>query len=126
MELVADLAAVVVGVAFVVAGASKLAAFDGWRRQAADLGAPAFVVMPLPVVELAVGAALIVGLAKPIAALLAVVLLAAFTTLLGIRIAQGERPSCACFGAWSASPIGPKHLVRNGVLLALAVVALWA
>lgn len=126
MDLLADLAAVVAGAAFVVAGASKLAARDSWRRQATDLGAPPLVVVPLPFVELVIGASLIVGLAKPFAAIAAIVLLVAFTALLALRISQGRRPSCACFGAWSASPIGPKHLARNGALLAIAVLAIWA
>lgn len=126
MDVIADVAAVAVGIAFLVAGSSKLAALESWRRQAADLGAPTFSVMPLPIVELIVGASLIVGLVKPFAAILAIAMLVAFTALLALRLSQGRRPACACFGAWSASPIGPKHLVRNGVLLALAVIALGA
>jgi hypothetical protein len=42
------------------------------------------------------------------------------------HLVAGRRPECACFGAWSAKPIGVGHVVRNGVLLALAVLALWA
>lgn len=126
MRLIADVAAVVVGLAFLVAGSSKLAAREGWRRQAADLGAPAVAVAPLPWLELIIGASLVVWLGRPFAAIAAIVLLIAFTGLLALRISQGRRPACACFGAWSASPIGPKHLARNGALLALAVLALWA
>lgn len=126
MDVIADVAAIAVGIAFLVAGSSKLAARESWRRQASDLGAPSSAVAPLPVVELVVGASLIVGLVKPFAAIAAIVMLVAFTALLTLRLSQGRRPACACFGAWSASPIGPKHLARNGVLLALAVVALGA
>ena len=126
MSRVADVAAIVVGVVFIAAGGSKLAAGDGWRRQAHDLGAPGWSVVPLPWLELLVGASLVVHLAKPFPAFAAIGLLVAFTGLLIVRLRAGERPSCACFGAWSASPIGAGHLVRNGALIAIAVVALWA
>ena len=126
MGLIADVAIIVVGVVFVVAGASKLAAGEGWRRQAAELGAPSFAVVPLPWIELAVGAALLVRLALPLPIVIALALLLAFTVLLALRIREGRRPECACFGAWSASPIGPVHLARNAVLAALAVVSFWA
>ena len=126
MDLAARVAAIVVGVVFVVAGASKLAAGPGWPAQARELGAPSVAVAPMPWIELAVGAALLVGLASPLPAIAAIVLLLGFTVLLLLRLREGRRPPCACFGAWSASPIGPQHLIRNGVLLVLAVAALWA
>ena len=49
-----------------------------------------------------------------------------FTGLIARRLAQGRHPPCACFGAWSAKPLGPGHLVRNGVLIVLAVVTIAA
>lgn len=124
MSAVAFVASVLVGLAFLVAGGSKLAAGPSWSAQAGDLGAPAVVTPTLPWVELAIGAALVLQLARPVAAIAAIVLLAAFTGLIGLRLSQGRRPACACFGAWSAKPIGASHLLRNGVLLALAVLAL--
>ena len=54
----------------------------------------------------------------------ALVLLVAFTGLIALRLARGEHPPCACFGAWSAKPIGPSHLLRNGALIVLSIVAL--
>ncbi len=124
MSAVAFVASVLVGLAFLVAGGSKLAAGPSWPAQASDLGAPAIAIPTLPWVELAIGAALVLQLARPVAAIAAIVLLAAFTGLIGLRLSQGRRPACACFGAWSAKPIGASHLLRNGVLLALAVLAL--
>ncbi len=124
MSGVAFVASVLVGVAFLVAGGSKLAAGPSWTVQASDLGAPAIAIPTLPWVELAIGAALVLQLARPVAATAAIVLLVAFTALIALRLSQGRRPACACFGAWSAKPIGASHLLRNGVLLALAVLAL--
>lgn len=124
MRAVALVASIVVGVAFLVAGGSKLAAGRSWPAQAAALGAPALVAPALPWVELAIGAALVLQLGRPVAALAAIVLLVAFSGLIGLRLSQGRRPACACFGAWSAKPIGASHLLRNGALLVAAVVAL--
>lgn len=123
MTALAAIAAIVVGVAFVVAAGSKLAAREQWAAQAADLGAPAVAVPILPWVELVVGAALISQFARRAAAVVAIVLLAAFTALILVRLAQGRRPACACFGAWSAKPIGAGHVVRNTVLLVAAALA---
>ena len=124
MEVVSLVASVLLGIAFVVAGASKLAAREAWPAQAIGLGAPFFVVPYVPWVELAVGAMLIVQVAEPVPALVAILLLLLFSLLIAKRLSQGERPACACFGAWSAKPIGPEHLARNAGLLVLGVLAL--
>ena len=124
MDVVAVIASVVIGLVFVVAGASKLAAGEQWYANAADLGAPRPVARLVPWVELATGAALVVRLAVPVPAVVAAAMLVAFSVLIVVRLRAGERPSCACFGAWSASEIGRGHLIRNGVLLAIAVVAM--
>ena len=47
-------------------------------------------------------------------------LLVGFTTLLVLRLLQGRRPPCACFGAWTTKPIGWGNVVRNAGFLALA------
>ena len=113
-------AAVLVGAAFVIAGASKLAAGRGWNQ----LRVPGWLARPVPFVELVVGALLIVGVASPWPAVAALVLLVTFSVLLAVHLAAGSHPPCACFGAWSAKPLSWHHLARNGLLAALAVVAL--
>lgn len=116
-------AAILLGAAFVLAGASKLAAGRTWPAQATGLGAPSWSIAPLPWIELALGAILISNLIRRPAAIAALVLLVLFSALLIARLREGRHPPCACFGAWSARPLGPGHLVRNGVLVVLAVVA---
>ena len=125
MDIVAVVASVVIGLVFVVAGASKLAAGPQWYVNAADLGAPRPVAMVVPWIELVTGAALIFRLAVPIPAIVAAAMLAAFSVLIIWRFRDEERPSCACFGAWSASPIGRGHLIRNAVLMAISIVAMF-
>ena len=119
----ATVAAILVGAAFLLAGGAKIAAGPAWPTQAADLGAPAFVVPFVPWLEILVGAALCAQLARPVAGGVAAAMLVAFSALLVLRLAQGRRPPCACFGSWSAKPLAWQHLVRNAVLLALALVA---
>jgi uncharacterized membrane protein YphA (DoxX/SURF4 family) len=119
-------ASVVLGVSFVVAGASKLAIGPVWPQQARDLGAPGWAIPVTPWIELVVGALLVTQVARVPVAVVAVAILVVFTGLLALRLSQGRRPPCACFGAWSASPIGPRHLLRNAVLIALGVVAILA
>ena len=126
MSLVGVAAAVVLGIVFLVAGASKLAAGGQWPTDATDLGVPRLLALGVPWVELAVGALLLVQLWVPWPAIAAAVMLRAFSVLLIVRLRAGDRPSCACFGRWSASPIGPSHLLRNAGFLVLAVLAMFA
>ncbi len=124
MNTVSLIASIVLGITFVVAGGAKLAAGPAWPVHVAALGAPALTAPVLPWVELSVGAALIAQLFEPVAAIVAIALILTFTALIARRLSQGRRPVCACFGAWSAKPIGRGHLVRNAVMLALGVLAL--
>jgi uncharacterized membrane protein YphA (DoxX/SURF4 family) len=121
---VGTVASIVLGLVFLVAGGSKIAAGQDWPVQAVGLGAPRWVIPFVPWVEIVVGAALVVQVARRPAVLVALAILLAFTTLLAVRLSEGKRPPCACFGAWSAKPLGPGHLARNAALIAVAGVAL--
>jgi len=120
--VIAFLARVALGVVLLVAGVSKRAD-PTWPAAAAELGAPRWSIPVVPFAELALGALLVTGFGRPWAAWATVVLLGAFTLLLIVRLAQGRRPRCACFGVRSAKPIGPWSVVRNVSLIALALVA---
>lgn len=109
-----------------LAGGSKLASGRAWLQQARDLGAPAWSARPLPWLELVVGALLIVQVGRQPVAAAALAMLVSFTGLIVIRLREGRHPPCACFGAWSARPLGTGHVVRNLVLIALGVVAMLA
>ncbi|MCF6470443.1 methylamine utilization protein MauE [Nonomuraea sp. MG754425] len=78
------------------------------RRPAAMAVVAAEVVtvgtlLPLPGVGLAVSGLLLV----------------AFCAWIVLSLHRGQREPCRCFGA-SATPLGPAHLVRNGLLLLVA------
>lgn len=126
MSALGVVASVALGLVFVVAGASKLVAGPGWRQQATDLGAPRWSVPLVPWAELVVGALLVVQVARRPLALVALGMLVAFSALIALRLREGRRPPCACFGAWSAKPLGVGHLARNAGFAALALVALAA
>jgi uncharacterized membrane protein YphA (DoxX/SURF4 family) len=126
LSSLAVVTSILLGLAFVVAGGSKVAAGQAWPEQARGLGAPSFVIPVVPWFEIVVGAVLIVQLAPVAAGVVALVTLLIFTGLIALRLTQGRHPPCACFGTWSAKPIGPGHLVRNGVLILLAVVTIAA
>lgn len=121
--MIGQLAAVVVGAVFVVSGVTKLARPRQWRAQAGELVTPTRLLDAVPVVEVVLGALLAVQLQRAVLGWIAVGVLVVFTALISTRLAQGRRPPCACFGTFSASPIGWGHLVRNAALIALAVIA---
>jgi uncharacterized membrane protein YphA (DoxX/SURF4 family) len=122
--VIGTIASIVLGIVLLVAGGSKVAAGPDWPVQAAGLGAPSWVTPFVPWVEIIVGAALVVQVARRPAALVALGILLVFTALLAIRLREGKRPPCACFGAWSVKPLGPGHLARNAALIAVAGLAL--
>ena len=74
-----------------------------------------------PVTELATALGLVV--LPGWGGVLAFALLAAFTANLAFVIRSGRVATCACFGGTSTAPVSVRHLVRNGVLLALALAA---
>jgi len=115
-------ASVLLGAVFVFSGITKVAGIHQWRAQAGDLGVPGFVVNVLPFVELATGALLVAQIARRPVAIVAAALLVAFTALLVIRLSQGRRPPCACFGALSSKPISWTNVVRNAAFITLALV----
>lgn len=59
-------------------------------------------------------------------AVVAMITLQVFTLSIIAQLSRGRRPVCACFGAWSARPLGAGHVVRNVAMMVLAVLALIA
>lgn len=120
-------ARIVVAAAFAVAAIQKLRVHSRLTTQLAGFGVPASFVAPtavvLPVAELATAAALVVFAGSSVPAFVAVGLLALFTGAVVANLAQGRHPPCPCFGASSAAPLSARTVVRNGWLLALAVLA---
>lgn len=111
---------------FLFSSVLKVSAPRQWQSQSSGLGVPRVVALAVPFVEAVVGALLVTQLARRVTAVVAAVMLVAFTALLVRRLSQGLRPPCACFGALSSKPISWGNVVRNGVFVAIAaVVAVW-
>lgn len=123
MHVLAVIASVVVGAVFVVSSVAKLADPGRWKVQAHDMGVPALLARPVPYAEAVLAAWLVVQWERRLAASVAVVVLLTFSVLVIVRLAQGRRPVCACFGSLSTRPIGASTLLRNGAIAAIAMVA---
>lgn len=123
MNLAAIVSAVVVGLVFLVAGVAKAASFNRWRAEATGMKVPRFVVPFVPGVEIVLGAMLVAQVSRTAAAAAAALMLLGFTMVILARLADGERPPCACFGPLSARAIGARDVVRNVVLIVVAMVA---
>ncbi|WP_051174264.1 MauE/DoxX family redox-associated membrane protein [Amycolatopsis orientalis] len=81
---------------------------------------------PLAAAVVAAEFVIVVGLAVPDTAtaglLAAGALVTAFTVAIATALHRGVTASCRCFGG-SSTPVGARHLVRNAVLIVLAVLA---
>lgn len=110
---------------FAVAGAAKLADRDGFHLSLTELGVPRPLVPAVawlvPLVELAVAAALVPTSSARAAAGATVVLLVVFSLAMTRVLVRGERPDCGCFGRALSSRLGPGTLARNAVLATFAV-----
>ncbi|MEI8392001.1 MAG: MauE/DoxX family redox-associated membrane protein [Actinomycetes bacterium] len=119
--MIGTIPSVIVGVVICVAGASKIASGQRWPIDAVALGTPDVLVPIVPWFEIILGALLVAHIAPVITGMIAFVLLTVFTFLIVRQLRLGHRPVCACFGAWSSRPLGPEHVVRNVILMALAL-----
>jgi hypothetical protein len=116
------------GLAFAVSGISKVAGPKAFAEFTASVGTlgrvPPRLRAPLAAVVVVLELAVPVALATPAAGaafMLAAGLLVAFSAAVWSAIRRRSTTPCRCFGPTS-TPLGPLHLVRNGLLLAVAVV----
>jgi methylamine dehydrogenase accessory protein MauD len=129
MDAAVLLARLLLAAVFVVAGVAKLADREGSRRAVTDFGVPGPFAAPLavllPLVELAVAAALIPTATALWGAVGALALLLLFVAGIGGNLARGRRPDCHCFGQLHSAPAGWPTLARNGVLAVVAAFLVW-
>ena len=126
----ATAARLLLGGVFVVAGALKVPdpaaavrAVRAYRLLPESLVAP--VAFGLPVVEIAVGLALIAGVFVRTAAITAAVLLVVFIVGVGSAWARGLQIDCGCFGGGGEVAAGntayPAEILRDAALLLVAL-----
>jgi uncharacterized membrane protein YphA (DoxX/SURF4 family) len=123
--VLAAAARLVLAATFVISAIAKLASWASLPGAMAAFGVPRrfarAAAVAVPVAELVLAVLLIVFWSSSWPAWIAVALLAAFTVLV-VRAAVRHVP-CPCFGAGNEGPANAISVVRNGVLLALAVLA---
>jgi peroxiredoxin len=130
LPFVVSLCQLLLAVVFAVAGVAKLVDRTGTRRAVEAFGVPARLASAgatlLPLVELAIAAALIPASTAGSGALAAVALLAIFSVAIARTLRTGSAPDCNCFGGLTQTEIGRGTLVRNLVLAALAAFVLFS
>ncbi|MGY3175313.1 hypothetical protein ACVWYU_004738 [Pseudomonas sp. TE12234] len=121
--------AVAIAVLLASAATHKVRAPARFARQLADyqllpdsLARP--VARLIPLLELAIAFALLVPVSRGWAALSAAGLLALYAAAIGINLWRGRRDiDCGCAGPDQAQPLRPVLLLRNSVLVVLALLA---
>lgn len=121
--------AIAIAVLLASAATHKVRAPARFARQLADYQLlPASLVRPIarlvPLLELAIAFALLVPVSRGWAALSAASLLALYAAAIGINLWRGRRDiDCGCAGPDQAQPLRPVLLLRNSVLVVLALLA---
>ncbi|KAB0503766.1 MauE/DoxX family redox-associated membrane protein [Pseudomonas moorei] len=121
--------AVAIAVLLASAATHKVRAPARFARQLADYQLlPDSLVRPvarlIPLLELAIAFALLVPVSRGWAALNAAGLLALYAAAIGINLWRGRRDiDCGCAGPDQAQPLRPVLLLRNSVLVVLALLA---
>lgn len=123
MDVLRLVTSIALGVVMCAAGASKIRLGRAWIEQGRVLGAPVAVLPFVPWLEIVIGALLIAQVATAPVSIVALIVLQIFTLLIIVNLGRGHRPVCACFGSWSAKPLGWGHVARNVVFMLLAVFA---
>jgi len=124
VEFILLAARLLLAVVFLFAGAAKLVDPVGSRKALRDFGLPPALARPmvllLPLLELAVAAALIPTSLAWYGAWGALGLLTIFLVAVGIAMVRGRKPDCHCFGQLHSAPVGWPTVIRNVILAACA------
>jgi uncharacterized membrane protein YphA (DoxX/SURF4 family)/peroxiredoxin len=125
MDAVALGARLLLAVVFAVAAAGKVVNLERTRRTLSDFRVPRRLLRPtawlLPLAEWSVAVALLVGPVARAGAIAATGLLLLFMAGILAAMSRGEAPDCNCFGQIGSAPAGRGTLIRNTVLVAIAL-----
>ena len=122
-DIIARICAALVGAVLALAGASKVISWNQWRTNARQQHLWTVVAVALPVIELMLGAALVVLKPASLVLGLATLLLVVFTSFLALQVTTKSQVPCACFGAHVTRPPSWRDVVRNFGLIALMFTA---
>ncbi|WP_460526804.1 MauE/DoxX family redox-associated membrane protein [Flindersiella endophytica] len=118
------------GIVFLLAAVSKLSGRNGFRAFTTSIQnmrlLPVILVRPVALAVVAIEVAIPPLLAVPLATtaiagfVVAGVQLTGFSVAIMLSLRRGHRVPCRCFGS-SSLPLGPRHVVRNALLVGVAV-----
>jgi hypothetical protein len=111
--------------AFALSAGTKLARSAAFTASLSEFGVPAarLVARLLPPVEGGLAVALVALPRQSWPAFAAIAVLALFTGAVVANLAGGRETPCPCFAAAGGRPVSAATVLRNGLLLALAVLA---
>jgi len=120
----------ILSITFVLSGGAKLFDVRSFQNMVIDLGITSsaigrFIAWVVPLMELSVALLLLVHATSREASFAAVGLLLLFTSLMGYKAFRKEDLKCTCFGDLLPDRSPGNSLVRNAVLLVMAVAALF-
>lgn len=118
-EITARACAAIVGATLALAGAGKVMSWNQWLANARRQHLWKTVALALPVLELVLGAALVVLKPTPTILGLATLLLVVFTSFLAMQVLTKSQVPCACFGVNVNRPPSWRDVMRNLALIAL-------
>jgi hypothetical protein len=125
MDLAVSFSQLFLAAVFAVAGCAKLVDRAEFREAITAFRVPRSLVaaatIAVPLIELAVAAALLAAPTARAGALAAVALLAIFSGAIVRALRFGSAPDCNCFGGITQTEVGRGTLIRNAALAAVAV-----
>jgi thiol-disulfide isomerase/thioredoxin/uncharacterized membrane protein YphA (DoxX/SURF4 family) len=125
MDIALLIVRLVLAVVFAIAGIAKFLSKKTTAEMLREFSVPASMAEPaallLPAAELITALLLVSSATAEVGAVVATFLLLMFSLAIAVNLSRGRRPSCQCFGALSARPVSASTLVRNGVLLLMAL-----
>ncbi len=120
-------ARLVLAAILLLAAIGKLLDRAGARTALADFDVPPRLArlgaVALPALELAVAAGLVFQPTAEVGAIGATVLFVIFTAGIARVVRAGRAPNCHCFGQLHSAPAGKRTLARNGLFIAISVLA---
>ena len=119
---------ILLAVVFAVAALSKASNWTASRQALKEFGLPAdlarIAAAILPPIEFVLAALLLSGAFAWWGAVMAAALLFLFMAAMIVNLARGLTPACNCFGQLHSKPIGWSTVLRNAILLSLALLVI--
>lgn len=121
MAHIGSLCGIGIGVVFLFAGISKFVSRDEWQMVVNEVHVHPAILRLVPIAEVLLGVLSTARIATPIVPLVIAALLVVFSGWVLSALRRDVAPRCMCFGSRSQRPVSFRTLVRNVVLLVVAV-----